>query len=170
MGTKKNSKSDPLDLRRIKAESSKAESSAGEEFERAAALTPRTVIFPISYTDPEGVRHRDSLESHILGGDERFGVSRMTASLLGGVKWDECAPALQDRAWALSWLTHCFDNAPKWFLRWITEDDFLLLTVYQEVQQHELRYFRGNDAEGGVPAEEQRIQLDSPFAATTTEE
>lgn len=133
-------------------------------------FTPRQITISVTYTDPTGEVHRDALIAEILDGDSRQKVGRMVTVLTGGAPWEALPAAIRDMAYMLSWVTYAIKEPPKWLFRWLSEDVALLGRIFEEVSQHDERYFRGDDAEGGEAAPQSRIQVTSPFTAGPAEE
>lgn len=128
--------------------------------ELAAALVPRELAIDIKYISPDGVTNTATVINKILSGEERTKVGRLTASLLQS-SWEATPPLIRTFCTTLAWIMLSIDNRPKWLDRWMQEDETLLYSIYEEVQRHERRYFRGDDNEGSAPETEQRVFVTS---------
>jgi hypothetical protein len=117
-------------------------------------LVPRTITLSIDYVDPDtGDELHADVKSSILTGDERRIRDSLMADLTGGPV-SMLAAVAQSRLLAMATLTISLKRPPAWLLRWMSEDDVLLGSIYKEVERHETRYFQrhvgtGDAAEGG---------------------
>lgn len=109
---------------------------------------PREMELDLTYTDPEGQSYRTVVVSRIKTGEQRIQVGQIAAGLVSGSNWPSLPTAIQARVWTLANLTVQVAEAPDWLLRWAQEDDQLLFGVAQELEAHELRYFRGHPEQG----------------------
>lgn len=153
------------DLDLVKLKASVEESAEGKTADQVAAeLVPRELPMDIKYKDPTGVTHSATVLSKILSGSERINVGRMASAMLQSA-WESTPASIREFCYTLAWLTSCLVDPPAWLLKWITEDEELLFSIYQEVLRHERRYFRGDADQGDASEADQRVSVTSKASA-----
>lgn len=116
---------------------------------RGKRLVQREELFAIKYVGPDGKEHSADVVSRIMDDEERDRCDRLVALAAGGP-----VENLPERGWRLKAKYTCaiqLREPPKWLLEAIVVDDDLLMAVSTGVGVHRLRYFRGDDGEGGAP-------------------
>lgn len=151
-----------LDLTTVKriANQAQEESSEAKVTQLAASLVPRVLPIDIKYTTPEGAQKSATISSKILTSSERIHVARAATNLLG-MQWDSAPAITRSYCWAIAWLSQSIENPPRWFSLAVAEDEALLFTVFEEVQRHEERYFRGSADPSDATAAAPRIRVTS---------
>lgn len=128
--------------------------------EPEAPLVGRELKLQIKYVDPDGGKHEDSVLSRILDGDERRAVARFAAGLAKS-PWENFPTGQQVIMWAIATLLIQLRKPPAWLLKWIQEDDVLLMTIYSYCQQHDAFFFGGDSEEGDGSARASRVAVTS---------
>lgn len=137
-----------LDLRSI--------ANGGTDVPAAPQLARREQAWVVSYTDPEGGKHSDSIVSRVLSADERMQVSRASARL-AACPWDQLPAGSQARIWAMALVAVQVREPPAWFTQWAAEDDVLLFAVFGRCTGHAADFFRANDGEGEGDSGQSRV-------------
>jgi hypothetical protein len=114
-------------------------------------LVPREETIFIKYTDPDGVIHEAAIVSRIMTGQDKTLCDLTAVNLAGGHKIDNLPSAVQMRYVAMARLEVQLRPCPNWLSKWASEDDVLLLRVFEKLEAHNLRYFR-RDIGTGDPA------------------
>lgn len=114
---------------------------------RHGELTQREEAFSVRYIGPGGEQQAAEVISRIMDRDARDRWERVVA-VAAGCSADH-APWRQRAMFAVAIQ---LVDPPKWLLDAMAEDDDLLSAVHGGCEAHRLRYFRGDDAEGGPAA------------------
>lgn len=144
-----------LDLARMRDDIAEAER---ERRVDAKPLAAREETFGVRYAAPDGSVHEATLTSRIMSGDERLLAARMAAGMAAG-PWDRLPLAHQARIWQMATVTVQLRDPPRWLLRWITEDAVLLASVYEQLERHELLFFRPDGGEGSPGEDARRVDV-----------
>jgi len=129
-------------------------------------LTPREVILKVSYRNPKsGVRMKADVTSRIMSDSERRATYLMMNQMAGG-PWENLPPDVRQHIAAVANCSQQLRNVPGWLWEAMGENPVLALVLFKEVQEHELRYFQGDDPEGETSEERWGVEVVSPFADT----
>jgi hypothetical protein len=128
------------------------------------ALTARRKTFSVTYNAPDGQTHTDVLVSQIMNADERIRCSQRCAAV-AGVPWAHLPTTEQARIIALMTVAFQIQAPPKWFERWMMEDDQLLFAVFRGCQAHTDAYFLGDNGEGTEGPIKPRVVIEESGAS-----
>lgn len=115
------------------------------------ALIPRKVTFKISHTS-RGQTQSASVTSTVPDGKARARVERAMARQTAGLSWESFPANSRIRMAAVALVAHQISDVPAWLDAALLEDDDLLFALYEEAEDHTLRYFRGDEEEGAAEA------------------
>ena len=121
-----------MDLRNLPTEAGKTDTEV---------LIPREISLTINYKSPSNEQFSEVLRSRIPDGDGRMQIDRRIA-ILAGVPWSQLSEYAQARITALAMISVYLVDMPEWVNTWAQEDDELLFTLREEVERHNLAWFR----------------------------
>lgn len=104
-------------------------------------LVKRELPLIITYHDPEGEKHQDTVISKVPDGDGKLLIDRKMALLAGGA-WENLSPISKLRIEAIAVLSVQLVNAPEWLNKWAVIDDELLFDLREQLGKHASLYFR----------------------------
>lgn len=148
----------PKEKDSIKINISEARRQAEQELEQAnktvepKSIVDREMTINIHYVDPDGISHDDVLVSRVMNGHDKTVCDITSAKMAGGRPLDSLPPVSQMRYLALARLGVQLRPCPEWLEKWAAEDDTLLHKVFDQLEAHNLRYFR-RDLGTGTPEE-----------------
>jgi hypothetical protein len=118
---------------------------------RKGDLVEREEPLTIRYVTPTGETKEAEVVSRVMGREDRDRLDRIVASNTGGIPL-VCFP---ENGWRLRSefrVALQLVEPPKWLLEAVGEDDALLGAIVGVLEAHSLRYFLGDDGEGGPVA------------------
>jgi hypothetical protein len=121
-------------------------------------LIKREIPIVVSYTDPEGVDHQDTIISKVPDGDGKLMIDRKMA-VLAGSNWDLLSPLSRLRIEAMAVLSVQIVNIPDWLNQWSVCDDDLLFQVREVLGRHTSLYFRADIGAGEGNEAGQRLAI-----------
>jgi len=116
------------------------------------STVPREMHMNVSYTDPDGVGHSGALVSRVMTGGDKTLCDLTAMNLAGGQPIHNLPAVMQMRYLALARLQVQIVDCPEWLTKWGSEDDVLLMRIFEHLEAHNLRYFR-RDTGSGTPDE-----------------
>lgn len=130
--------------------------------ESRVELTPREIVFTVSYDSPEGKDLNASLKSRVLDADGRMAKMRIVAQLTRGVDVDQLSQEDHYRVDALARLSVQLLDAPEWVFEAAGMDLELLIKINSILLEHETRFFRGNTRKGEADTLKERVRTSVP--------
>ena len=121
-------------------------------------LVKRELPLIITYHDPEGEKHQDTVISKVPDGDGKLLIDRKMALLAGGA-WENLSPISKLRIEAIAVLSVQLVNAPEWLNKWAVIDDELLFDLREQLGKHASLYFRPNIGQGQGATEVARVAI-----------
>ena len=109
---------------------------------------PREMNINLSYTDPDGFKHTAVVVSRVMTGSSKTLCDLTAMNLAGGQPLQNLPPGLQMRYLAMARLEVQLAECPKWLSKWASEDDVLLMSIFDHLEAHNLRYFRRSSDSG----------------------
>lgn len=104
----------------------------------------------VTFSSPGGGVHEGSFTYEPPTLSQRAEISRIFAALTGGVPTSQLPVGDGNRFYAFAYLAVTLKTKPDWWDHWSQQHMGLLVQVFEEVLQHEQRYFLGDrDAEEG---------------------
>jgi len=150
--TEQSTKKQPLVLDLSPTEArERAESILDQSDKSTIPLMPRELSINIKYTDPNGHLHSDTVTSRIMTGQDKTLCDLTAMTLMGNQRIDNLPTVLQMRYLALARLEVQLRPCPEWLSTWASEDDVLLMRLFDHLEAHHLRYFR-RDVGTGTPS------------------
>ena len=119
-------------------------------------LVSRSISLSVSYTS-RGQTHTASVVSTVPGGETKALIRRAIAYQANGLSWESFPVPEQGRIRAIGTVLNQVTEMPSWLEAAVLEDDDLLLSIYEEVEAHTLRYFHGDAGQGEGAEEAPRV-------------
>lgn len=132
------------------------------DVEDRVELTPREIVFTLSYDSPNGEDYSDDIKSKVMDADQRLAKTRVVAQLARGLNPDTLSSEDRYRFDALSRVAVQIVQPPEWLIAAIGMDIELLVHVNNILVEHENRYFRGNARKGEGEAVKARVRSAVP--------
>jgi len=128
------------------------------EQEAIKPLVKRELPLIVTYIDPDGEQHQDTLISKVPDGDGKLMIDRKMAMLAGGA-WENLSPMAKLRIEAIATLSVQLVSPPDWVNKWAVIDDELLFDLREQLGKHANLYFRPNIGQGQGAAEVARVAI-----------
>jgi len=125
-------------------------------------LTPREIIFTVSYDSPDGEDFAAEIKSVVMDADKRLQKTRVLAQLTRGLNVDALPAEDRYRFDALSRVACQISEPPEWVIKFIGMDIELLINLNNILLEHETRYFRGNARKGEGEEVKSRVRTSVP--------
>jgi len=128
------------------------------EDEAIKPLIKRELPLIITYHDPEGERHQDTVISKVPDGDGKLLIERKMALLSAG-PWENLSPLAKLRIEAIAVLSVQLVQPPEWLNKWAVIDDELLFDLREQLGKHANLYFRPSVGQGAGDSAVSRVAI-----------
>jgi len=112
--------------------------------DKRVKLTPREIVFSLSYDGPDGQDYSADITSKVMDSDGRLARARVVAQLTRGMNPDTLGQEDRFRVEALGRISIQLIEPPQWIYDFTGQDLELLIHINQILMEHETRYFRSN--------------------------
>lgn len=126
-----------------------AAAAANPSTESKPVAAKREATISVRYESPSGDMMTATLTSRVLVHDEKLERARMAVIMAGpAMPYDRYPQATRNRLYALATLYVQLRPMPTWMESAVQDDDVLLFSVFEALQEHDDAFFRRRAATG----------------------